>query len=307
MNSDPFASIDMGTNATRVAIGVIDSEEGLKIIHTNRYPLRLGTGVFCNGNITSEIIDESASIFSNIKKIFDSKRVGTIRAVATSALREARNSHALVERIKRDTGIRIEVISGIEEASLVSWAISTKLQLDGFEHAIADLGAGSLELIKVVEQKPVWMHSYTLGTVRFAGMDANILEKTIPELLEKTIQKIDDRFKNTKKLVATGGNIETISGLIESGFDENRNKIINIWNLEVFINQCKKMTIEEIRYYFGLSQERAEVICPAAIVNLWLANKLKVDCITVPMLGLREALLMDIAQSIDPTVPFSSL
>ena len=297
MKVQPFAAIDMGSNATRMAIGILEEGTGLRIINTNRYPLRLGTGVFCNGNITSELIDEAVDIFSNMRKIFIAKGVGRVRAVATSALREAKNSQTLVERIQKSSGIKLEVISGLEEASLVSWAICDKLGVSDDLATIADLGAGSLEMIKVKSGKPVWMNSYTIGSVKYAGMDANVLEMIIPESLDADITDLPKDLYQSKTLIATGGNIEVISALIEHKTEENGTRSITIDNLLQFIKQCKKMTIEEIRYYFNLLQERAEVIVPAAIINVWLARKLGQNSITVPLIGLREAVLMDLALS----------
>lgn len=298
MRQKALAAIDMGTNATRVAIGIVDDENGLEIVHTHRYPLRLGTEVFCNGNITSELIEDCMGIFANIKKTLNSRGIAAVRAVATSALREAKNSKTLIDRIKSETGIKVEVISGLEEASLLSWAVCEKLELSDGNHMIADLGAGSLELIKVKGKKTLWMESFTISAVQYAGMDSNILEGIIPQKLEETFACAIEQFEGIDSFIASGGNIEVLSRLLETQTDESGVKSINAFSLDVFIKQCKRMTIEEIRYYFGLPMERAEVIGSASQIYKWLAKKLKVEKIIVPMIGLKEAILMDMAQSI---------
>lgn len=298
MNQKTLAAIDMGTNATRMAIGVVDDQNGLEIVHTHRYPLRLGTDVFCNGNITSGLIEDCMGIFANIKKTLASRNIAATRAVATSALREAKNSKTLIDRIKSETGIKIEVISGIEEASLLSWAVCEKLELDEGSHMIADLGAGSLELIKVKGKKPVWMESFTISAVQYAGMDISILENIIPAKLEDALSSARGYFENVDSFIASGGNIEVLGRLLESQIDQSGTQSINIFNLDVFINQCKRMTIEEIRYYFGLPMERAEVIGSASQIYRWLAKWVKAEKIIIPMIGLKEAILMDMAKSI---------
>jgi exopolyphosphatase/guanosine-5'-triphosphate,3'-diphosphate pyrophosphatase len=294
-----MAAIDMGTNATRVAIGIVSPENGLEIIHTHRYPLRFGNDVFCNGNITSSQIEDSLGIFNNIKKTFVSRNAAKIRAVATSALREAKNSKTLIERIKKETGISIEVISGLEEAHLLSWAICQKLDLSYDTHMIADLGAGSLELVKIKNSKPIWMESFTISAVSYAGMDNNILEKIIPTHLEQSLSIANDQLSGVDSFIASGGNIEVLGRILESKVDNQGIRSINTFSLEVFINQCKKMTIEEIRYYFGLPMERAEVIGSSAQIYLWLARKMKVDEIIIPMIGLKEAILMDMVYALN--------
>lgn len=297
MKQKTLAAIDMGSNATRVAIGVVDDENGLEIVHTHRYPLRLGTGVFCNGNITSELIEDCIGVFANIKKTLASRNIAAMRAVATSALREAKNSKTLIDTIKNETGIKVEVISGLEEASLLSWAVCEKLDLTQGTHMIADLGAGSLELIRVKGKKPSWMESFAISAVQYAGMDNNVLETIIPAKLETALSSASENFENIDSFIATGGNIEVLGLLLETQIDQSGTKSINNFSLDVFINQCKKMTVEEIRYYFGLPMERAEVIGSASQIYRWLAKKMKVEKIIVPMIGLKEAILMDLAKS----------
>ncbi|NTU60983.1 MAG: hypothetical protein HGA95_01440 [Caldiserica bacterium] len=298
MKQKTLAAIDMGSNATRVAIGVVDDENGLEIVHTHRYPLRLGTGVFCNGNITSELIEDCIGVFANIKKTLASRNIAAMRAVATSALREAKNSKTLIDTIKNETGIKVEVISGLEEASLLSWAVCEKLDLTQGTHMIADLGAGSLELIRVKGKKPSWMESFAISAVQYAGMDNNVLETIIPTKLEAALSSASENFENIDSFIATGGNIEVLGLLLETQVDQSGTKSINNFSLDVFINQCKKMTVEEIRYYFGLPMERAEVIGSASQIYRWLTKKMKVEKTIVPMIGLKEAILMDMAQSI---------
>lgn len=298
MTGQYFASVDMGTNATRLAIGTLDEENRLEIVHTQRYPLRIGSSVFKSSNLSPDNIKEACEVFKGIRKILESHRVINVRAVATSAMREAKNSKVLVDEIFRCSSIKLEVISGLEEAALVSWAISEKLRLDEGTHVIADLGAGSLELIKVVGRKPVWMNSFTLGTVVFAGMDCSVLDKSLPEMMDAKLEGIDKVLAGAQSFIATGGNIEVLSKLLECETDDGGVRHLGADSLSNFINQCKRLTIDEIRYYFGIAHERAEVICPAAIIILWLARKLGCDEIKVPLIGLREAVLMDIANTI---------
>lgn len=298
MEQKTLAAIDMGTNATRVAIGVDSPDTGLEIVHTHRYPLRFGPEVFCNGNITSSLIEDSSGIFKNIKKTLVSRNATKVRAVATSALREAKNSKTLIERIRNETGINIEVISGLEEAHLLSWAICQKIDLSQGSHMIADLGAGSLELVRIKNSKPAWLESFTISAVAFAGMDSNVLEKIIPRHMEESLAGAMDKFERIDSFVASGGNIEVLGRLIEANTDEQGIKSISTFSLDVFINQCKKMTIEEIRYYFGLPMERAEVIGSSAQIYQWLAKKMQVNEIVVPMIGLKEAILMEMVHSL---------
>ena len=117
-----FAAIDIGTNAARLLVGEVCDDEGhhfVKKISYTRVPLRLGDDVFENNKISKTKIEntvDSMIAFSKIAGIF---KVDQLRAVATSAMREAKNATKVISKVKEKTGIEIEVISGQEEADLI--------------------------------------------------------------------------------------------------------------------------------------------------------------------------------------------
>ena len=141
-----LAAIDAGSNAFRLIIARVRSTDDWEIIESVRAPVRLGHAAFTTGNFDRKILRDATEAFRQFRRLMDRHGVIAYRAVATSAAREARNSQVLVERIRHQAKINLEIISGDEEARLVR--VATLRALRNFEppRFILDLGGGSLEL-----------------------------------------------------------------------------------------------------------------------------------------------------------------
>jgi exopolyphosphatase/guanosine-5'-triphosphate,3'-diphosphate pyrophosphatase len=126
-----ISAIDVGSNAIRMAVGQVNStQDRVDVIENIRIPVRLGQDVFTTGNLTASTMQAAMDAFRRFRKIADDYDVKKIRAVATSAMREAENGKILIRRLARQTGIQLEIISGEEEARLVqpccAWRMPSK-------------------------------------------------------------------------------------------------------------------------------------------------------------------------------------
>ena len=166
-----LAAIDIGSNAIRLAIANKRST-GLHITYRSREPVRLGSSVFASGRIDDAIFEDLKAALSQFKNQMDNHNVLKYRAIATSAMREAKNQAEVVEALAATTGIQVEVISGEEEARLVSAAISQKVNINDGNYLFIDIGGGSIELVAMVNGEMLKnnMESTTfmadLGTVK---------------------------------------------------------------------------------------------------------------------------------------------
>jgi exopolyphosphatase/guanosine-5'-triphosphate,3'-diphosphate pyrophosphatase len=144
-----FGAIDIGTNAARLLIGEVEHEEGqhfVKKISYTRIPLRLGLDVFENGRISNSKIEEFTKSIQAFKLIADVFQVQELRACATSAMREAENGKEIQKKIRKDTGVDIEIIDGPEEAKII---LSTFFLLEEDHKSpfvVIDVGGGSTEI-----------------------------------------------------------------------------------------------------------------------------------------------------------------
>ncbi|HEX2996369.1 MAG TPA: hypothetical protein VHP14_16205, partial [Anaerolineales bacterium] len=176
------AAIDVGSNAMRMVVGVVDESWRVSTLESVRLPIRLGQDVFSKGFLEEKTIQQTEDAFLRFKHVARSFDVQRLRAVATSAVREARNRDLLLDRILRASGIEIEVISGEEEARLIHLAVIRELKLKDKRSTIAshapgggpvdkptllvDIGGGSVEVTIFTGRNIISTDSYGMGTVR---------------------------------------------------------------------------------------------------------------------------------------------
>ena len=141
-----LAAIDVGSNAIRLVIGELDRHGDIKILKKVREPVRLGKDVFSGGDISSKTLEKAIESFKKFRDLMRDHGVVLTKAVATSALREARDRDSFIREIKRCTGINIEVIDGIEEGRLIFSAVSNRVDLQEKVSLLIDIGGGSIEL-----------------------------------------------------------------------------------------------------------------------------------------------------------------
>ncbi|MEZ4804049.1 MAG: hypothetical protein R2852_00790 [Bacteroidia bacterium] len=164
-----FGAIDIGSNGVRLLISRPLQEDQLKPewkkVEFTRLPLRLGDDVFSTkeiGKKKSELLLKALKAFALLIDIYN---VDIVRACATSAMRDARNSDKIIKNIKKETGIEIDVISGNSESKLIMNAFLHLLpKEETFLHV--DVGGGSTELTLIQKNKPVVNKSFNIGTVR---------------------------------------------------------------------------------------------------------------------------------------------
>jgi exopolyphosphatase / guanosine-5'-triphosphate,3'-diphosphate pyrophosphatase len=138
----------------------------LEVVDRVKEMVRLGRRSFMTGRLIDESMDLAIGALKNFGRLARVRKVDRLRAVATSAVREAKNRVGFIRRIRRETGLKIEVISGAEEARLIFQAAQHAFGLDGGPHLLVDVGGGSVELVLVQDRRPLWMHSAKLGVAR---------------------------------------------------------------------------------------------------------------------------------------------
>src|SRR5579862_1930244 len=163
-----LGAIDVGSNSVHMIVADVSREGHLEVVDRVKEMVRLGRRSFTTGRLTTESMDLAVRALMNFKRLLRVRRVTRLRAVATSAVREARNRTEFIRRIKRETGLTVEVISGLDEARLIFQAARHALGLDGGPHLLIDVGGGSVELVLVQDGRPLWMRSLPLGVARLS-------------------------------------------------------------------------------------------------------------------------------------------
>jgi exopolyphosphatase/guanosine-5'-triphosphate,3'-diphosphate pyrophosphatase len=160
-----IAAIDVGSNAMRMIVGEVDDAWQVKSVENIRLPVRLGQDVFSKGHLEEKTIQQTEEAFLHFKHMAESFGIHHLRAVATSAAREARNSDLLVDRIFRASGIELEIISGEEEARLIHLAVVHELKLKDKRALLIDIGGGSVE-VTISTGQTSFHGQLCMGTVR---------------------------------------------------------------------------------------------------------------------------------------------
>jgi len=285
-----YAAIDIGSNAARLLIGEIDTEDGhpyVKKISYTRLPLRLGEEVFVSGKISkkkSEDFVKTMKAFSLISDIFN---VADLRACATSAMRDAENGMEIIAEVKKETGIDIEIISGDEEARLIFGTFEL-LDIDkSLPYLVIDVGGGSTEINVFEHGERVAAKSFDIGTVRM--LKDKVDKKDWKDLKEWISSHIED---NPHLIFATGGNINKIHKLL--GLKEKTP--VQLTAIKELYAQLEPLSVGQRMDDFSLKPDRADVIIPAMEIFMFCLEAMNGDELIVPKIGLSDGIIFDFHQ-----------
>lgn len=287
-----FGAIDIGTNAARLLVGEVTHEDGhsfVKKISYTRIPLRLGEEVFDDGKISkkkTEHFVKTIKCFKLISEIFEVKK---LRAVATSAMREALNSKKIIEKIHEDTGVEIEIISGEIEAELI-FGTFFLLDIDKNEPFIViDVGGGSTEISVFESGTRIASRSFEVGTLR-------ILKKKVKKSIWTDIHdwiSLHVDLDSPHRIFGTGGNINKVHKILGGGHME----AITVADIKKLRNELESLSVDQRVDMFQLKPDRADVIVPALDIYLYILNELQCLEITVPKIGLSDGMIYQMDQS----------
>jgi exopolyphosphatase/guanosine-5'-triphosphate,3'-diphosphate pyrophosphatase len=157
------AAMDVGTNSVHMIVAQVDPDGHIRVLDRAKEMVRLGRNGLTHHRLTRPAMDAGVRSIAQFKTLAERQGATRIRAVATSAVREARNGGDFIQRVKDQTGIRLKVIPGREEARLIWLGAVQAIDLRGEPSLILDIGGGSVELIVVEGGQPTALHSLKLG------------------------------------------------------------------------------------------------------------------------------------------------
>ena len=283
-----FAAIDIGTNAARLLIGeVLVNESGLQIQKLGYYrsPLRLGADVFGKGKIGATKLKQFIQTMQAFQLLASAHQVTELRAVATSAMREASNNKKVAKEIFQATGLQIEVISGEEEAKLIFSAFELLHLGQKTQYIVVDVGGGSTEISVFEDGQRRASKSFELGTLRILNqkIDSNIWSDFTTWI--QTHAKVNEPHL----VFGTGGNINRALKMIPNKKDKISRK-----DLLQLHSQLASLSIGQRIEQFQLKADRADVIVPALEIYIAALAALEQDQIVVPKIGLADGILLEL-------------
>ena len=293
-----LAAIDIGSNGARLLIKRFDYEtqtpsERIKKIMFIRIPLRLGKDVFTLGKVSKEREKMMLHMMKGFKQFMKLNRVEAFRACATSAMRDAENGKKVLKRIEKETGIKLEIIKGQEEARLLYNNLVEKTDSNEGNFAYIDVGGGSTEVSLIHDGVLAESHSYNMGTLRLlSGRVAPETEKLFRDNLTRYAELYGDI-----RIIGSGGNINKLNKLAIHG---KNSKLLSYDELKRLYSMLSPLSIEERILSFGLKDDRADVIAPAAEIFIKACEYLKCENIMVPNISLADSIVDGLYEEILP-------
>ena len=286
MNSINFAAIDIGSNAVRLLIKSIvpgDTSDTFTKVMMVRVPLRLGQESFVSGKISAEKEKQLIRLmkaFKHLIKIYD---IADYRVCATAAMREAKNSNAIVKEIRKETDLKVEIINGQEEASIIYESHFGDSLNKELNYIFVDVGGGSTEISLMVNGELLETKSYDIGTVRLLNDKVNSMEY---EKLNYDLSELKELYK-INDIIGSGGNIIKLNSLAKV----RKNNKLSLQKLEEMNDSLKKLTVDELITNYKLKPDRADVITYAADIYIDVAKGVGASHIIVPTIGLADGII----------------
>src|SRR3989441_287045 len=295
-----IAAIDVGSNAIRLSVANVKTDGEYQTVYYTRAPVRLGQDVFTKGTISAHTIDRMLETLIDFKQKLQEHAVTHVKAVGTSALREASNRDDVLKGVFKATGIDISIIGGEEEARLIHLAAKAAVNLKNKVALIVDIGGGSVEVVLADDSTVLCTESYAMGSVRLlkilderAGEER--FNQLVTEYVDATQRRLEREIGNQKidVCVGTGGSIEAIGDLRKELFDKNSNQKVTAEELKTLVKKLRGTSFEERIQTLRLRPDRADVIVPAAIVLLKIVQQAGVDEVIIPGIGLKDGVLLE--------------
>jgi exopolyphosphatase/guanosine-5'-triphosphate,3'-diphosphate pyrophosphatase len=289
-----LAAIDIGSNAARLLISEVTEFDNSKPVFTKlnfiRVPLRLGFDVFDKGEISNQrilMLLQTMKAFSFLMKAYD---VEYVKACATSAMRDAYNSDAIIQKVKQQTGIDINILSGDEEAALVyENHIAENLDKD-HAYLYIDVGGGSTELSFFADGKLKYKESIDIGTIRLLK---NMVDENGWNAMR---EKIKSNIKSKLPVIAigSGGNINKVFSLSK----KKDGKPLSLGLLKDYYKEFSNFTVEERIRVYKMKTDRADVIVPALQIYINIMRWADIEEIYVPKIGIADGLVQQLYEEI---------
>lgn len=298
--------LDIGTNSIHLVLAEVEPDFSYKILDRFKDMTRLGDGTFETKRLSEAAMARGLEVIRNLATLARNKGYERIEAVATSAVREAKNGGEFIEAVARQTGLTVRVVTGQEEARLIYLGVRHSMDLAGKPSLIVDVGGGSVELIAGTDRAMLKGQSLKLGAIRLKDLflhrdpPSKSMIKSLRRTVESTIYGALRRFrvKQFQRLVGTSGMIGNIAEVIHV---RRTGKPLAQANMATF--SLEELEAVEKDLYAadftarlaipGLDPKRADTLLPAATVLHALMERAGLETLTVSTSAIREGLIYD--------------
>lgn len=306
-----LAAIDLGTNSLHmVVVRILPALPTFTIIAREKETIRLGDRDKQTGNLKLEVMERAINTLDRFQKVAQSLNAEQIVAVATSAVREARNGRDFLKQVESELGLMVNLISGQEEARRIYLGVLSGMDFHNQPHMIIDIGGGSTELILGDGHDPRSLSSTKVGAVRLtselittdpiSNAEFQFLQAYVRGMLERPVEDIQAHLQvgELPCLVGTAGTIESLAiihakeklGFVPSPLNGYQ---LSLKDIRDIVNRLRKLNNVERAALSGMSDRRSEIILAGALILQEAMTLLKVEVLTICERSLREGIIVD--------------
>ena len=306
--TERFAAIDVGSNSIRCLIAERGEDGHLHVIDDLKDQPRLARGLAATGKLAPDAIERAVEAIGRMTQAAERRGVTKVALVATSAVRDASNGAELVERVKRDVGVPLEVIDGTTEARLAFLSVREHFAVVRGRTIVADIGGGSLELVLAVGGLVEHVISLPFGAVRLTeqyladGSDTETAVRRLRAAVRRRLRSVvPARQWSSARLFGSGGTFTNTARMLyarEHGETPPavHGTTVSVADMQRILEWLTKMSVEERRQVPGLNPERADIILAGVAVATEVLSHFGAAGVCVSAFGLREGLLLHLAQ-----------
>jgi len=305
------AVIDIGANSVRMVIAQVLADGQTEVLERTQRPVRLGHDTFVTGRLSQQAMNATIAILRDCKKLLDTYAVEIVRAVATSAVREADNGDAFVDRVAMAVGLDLEVLDPTEESHLtvsaVREAVHGAVDLGAGRALIADVGGGSMLLTSLDGGAITASQSYALGSVRLQEHLA-----TVHEPLERGVELLRHQIANAVDVIKRSMPLSEVGAFLAVGEDARfaaqrigeavpSAELVHMVDAAAFdrlVEQCAQRSAERLARDYSLAFPSAERLVPALLIYHDLLHATPADRMVVCSVSMRDGLLLDVARRV---------
>ncbi len=309
----PAAVIDIGTTSIRMAIAEIDNAGGVRKLDSLSQAVSLGKDTFTQGSITKATIEECVRVLKSYRRILEEYNIvrsEQIRVVATSAVREARNRLAFLDRIYIATGLDVQPLDEAEVNRITYLGIQPQLQsepaLARAQALVVEVGGGSTELLVVRDGNVTFANTYRLGSLRLRKTLESYRTPTVKvrEIMQtqirRTIQQVRDQVsratgKDEVELIAMGGDVRFAATQLLPDRKPHELVQLSVEQLQRFTDDILRQSQDEIVQQYHTTFPEAETAGPALLAYVLLAKAFNRSHILVTNINLRDGLLKEMS------------
>lgn len=302
-----YAAIDIGSNSIRMQAAEVDGSGAPQIIASDRQVTRLGESVFRTGRISPAAMEFSCAVLASMAHKYRAVNAVAVRAVGTSALRDAGNKDEFLRRASDALGTHVEVISGLEEARLIFMGVQARWPFPKGRLLVVDIGGGSAEVIVGENGHLAEAYSKKIGAVRMkevflkseppATLELAQLREFIDQRLESVVRRL--KSKTYDRAVITSGTAAAMVCAIHGVSRSKRDKVDRLRasaaQVRSFYEKISTRDLEGRKKITGIGPRRAEIIVPGTAVLLHLMRELRLASLHYSAAGLRDGIISDLA------------